>query len=215
MSSGGSSGGGAGAGGSYGDWGQAIVGALSSFGGSALGAGSAKELLAEQQKWARKRFQSRYQSTVRDMIKAGLNPILAGEVGGGSVPSVPSAEPLRQDVGDRAISSARSAFEASLARRESLARGDRDIASAQRDAAERDYIGQRTISETMNQEGITPTIRANLEKMRSEITANSAKAWRDRQEGGRVSGWGFSIPGQARSIKEVEQALNSAAGLTR
>lgn len=70
---------------------------------SALGAVFARQERKAQQNFAARMFENRYQMTVRDLRKAGLNPMLAvtgGALGGGSVPSTAQASrsPIRSDV---------------------------------------------------------------------------------------------------------------------
>lgn len=189
---------------------SAGIAAAASLGGGFLAASSAKKLQDDAQRWNRKMYAKRYQMTVKDMLAAGLNPILAapGAGGGaGSVPGSPMADGIDPNIGSRAVSSAMDVY---LGRTRALAERDALVAKAQRDASERDYLSAQTISETYRQPGITPTIEANLAKMRSEITANSARAYRDTVEPSRVSGWGFSLNPDA-----ILQRLNSAAGLGR
>lgn len=69
---------------------------------SAMAANESRERIAKQT-WTRQKeaMQSRYQWTMEDMRKAGLNPILAYQQGGGSPLSAPSAnvEPVYQKEG--------------------------------------------------------------------------------------------------------------------
>lgn len=75
---------------SMGAWGPALGGllggGLSGIGSAISGAGgqaSARAQMAFQERM----YRHRYRYTMQDLRKAGLNPILAGEVGGGSAPS--------------------------------------------------------------------------------------------------------------------------------
>lgn len=54
-----------------------------------IGAGSS----AQSQQFARTNYKNRYKWTMEDMRNAGLNPILAGQVGGGSSPPAASTQP--------------------------------------------------------------------------------------------------------------------------
>lgn len=94
-----------------GEWLGGAIGALGSLGGSALTAGLATDQAHEQRKFLRNMRKTAYQTTMKDMKKAGLNPILAYRSGptplGGSasIPNIP-------DFGSSAAQGARAGVDA-------------------------------------------------------------------------------------------------------
>lgn len=77
----------------------AVIGALGGGVSSALSARAAKSARA----WSKRRYAERYQVTMKDMRKAGLNPILAAGMGlgGGGTPSGAAASmPNLAGIGD-------------------------------------------------------------------------------------------------------------------
>lgn len=83
--------------------GAALGGALGQIGGSLVGANSAtskakraeqrnydfqREMQQNQLKWEKEKFETAYQTAVKDLKKAGLNPVLAAMNGGNSAGSI-------------------------------------------------------------------------------------------------------------------------------
>lgn len=66
--------------------GSSLVGSIIGAGGSLLGAQMTSDSVASAQDVDRENYQNRYQWTMADMRKAGLNPIFAHNGIGGSVP---------------------------------------------------------------------------------------------------------------------------------
>ena len=68
--------------------GAAIITAGSNIANSAFGASQADQAANQQVRV----YKNRYQWMMKDMKKAGLNPILAGNLGSGSIPSAPPCD---------------------------------------------------------------------------------------------------------------------------
>lgn len=66
-----------------------VIAGIASLGGSAASAGLAAREASKNRKFQKKMYQHRFQYSVKDMRKAGINPILAarGGLGGGGSPS--------------------------------------------------------------------------------------------------------------------------------
>ena len=67
-------------------WGAAVAGGLSYL-GQASANDANKSIAQDNNAWSAAQYASRYQTTVDDMQKAGLNPMLAYSQGGGSPPT--------------------------------------------------------------------------------------------------------------------------------
>jgi len=84
--------------------GSSIIGGLFSARGASKQNQRAKEAAEEQMRFQREMYGSRYQMTMADMKKAGLNPILAYQSGVGGSPSGASYSPV--NVGAAGVSGA-------------------------------------------------------------------------------------------------------------
>lgn len=168
--------------------GAAALGAAADIFGSWMSGKSAKRLQDDQQRWARKMYTHRYQFTMKDMYKAGLNPILAGEIGAGSTPSSGMAQaPDYRGIGSRAVASA-AALKQQDAQTRSIVQGEAE--SRAREALA--YSQQRkNDAEWAAQVERNPTILTTIDKqnklMDSQAEANSARAVRDRSDAGRIT----------------------------
>ena len=96
------------------------IGAGASLAGGIMANNASARAAKEMMQFQEKMFRSRYQMTMADMRKAGLNPILAGSMGVGSSPSGASyeAQNVGAGVGDALQSGASSARSVKLMRQE-------------------------------------------------------------------------------------------------
>lgn len=92
------------------------LGAGASTGGGIFSSIFNAKQAKKQRRWAKRMYENRYQMTMRDMEKAGLNPILAYQQGAGSVPSGASASVSMPDVGGSAARGAAAGTAAALAK---------------------------------------------------------------------------------------------------
>jgi len=76
-----------------------MLGELFSIGSTLLGHNLASRRQDDAQSFSAQQFASRYQTSVKDMEAAGLNPALAYQQGGGSPPSSSAASSSGGDVG--------------------------------------------------------------------------------------------------------------------
>lgn len=193
------------------------IAAAASIGGNFLGAASAKALQDDAQRWNRKMYQRRYQMTVKDMLAAGLNPILAAGVPPGGVPSSPMADGLNPNIGSNAVNSAISTYRAAQEVKNLKAQEDatRQGEAESRARTEQAYSQARNLNaQTSAQVDKNPSIVSTIEKeqrlLDAQIEANSARAYRDRTEPSRIS-----FPGGSINPDALLQRLNSAAGILR
>ncbi len=94
-----------------------LFGAVDKFVGGSIDNYYAKKKMDYQAKIQEQQYRQRYQWTVEDMKKAGLNPILAATSGlGGSLSGVASASGVSGDVGSTAVGAANSAAAARQAK---------------------------------------------------------------------------------------------------
>lgn len=68
-------------------WQGAAIGGAAGLIGAGISAAVSSNEARKQRKWAKAMYKARYQMTMDDMRKAGLNPILAARQGPGAVPS--------------------------------------------------------------------------------------------------------------------------------
>lgn len=137
-------------------------------------------------------FATRYQTTVKDMQAAGLNPMLAYSQGGGSPPSGQQASV--QDVGGPAFDSGVRAFSAARAAEVQKAQADNIEADAQ-------------------------VKRAQISLIESQVNANNASADQARGNVGLMETQGFKIKEEIKNLavnrdlvaSQISQSLSSTA----
>ncbi len=64
-----------------------LIGGAFSIGAAALSAKATRDLAREQMAFQKMMYETRYQMTVADLQEAGINPILAAQIGAGSAPT--------------------------------------------------------------------------------------------------------------------------------
>lgn len=122
-----------------------VAGALVGAGGSLLsgifGGESEKAAAKDQRQWEQHMYQNRYRMAVKDLKRAGLNPILAaGSLGGGGVPSGAAAD--MSDVGAGIRGAASSAMDYMIKKAE-IATMESQVNKNQADAASAAAMAER------------------------------------------------------------------------
>lgn len=145
-----------------------LAGGLDLFGGLLTNSANAAEA-ARNRRFVAKMYKKRYQFTVDDMRKAGLNPVLAATNGGsvGSVPS-PGGLPSFDNVLGSAAHSAMSAAQgiASIRKTE---------ADSERADADTNLTQARKVEQDIRNKELPKTVRAQAFKAEAEASlANSA-----------------------------------------
>jgi hypothetical protein len=164
--------------------------------------------------WSAQQFATRYQTTVKDLQAAGLNPMLAYGQGGGTPPSAQSV-PARQNLGSEIMSGASNAIQAkNAATTNALLR-----AQINKTDEEADNIA----SQTVNNRDTNPNIKQQLNnllaeneyiRMRSRMTRAQAMEAenllpRSKAEGGYYNQFGWS----PFALRDLGSAANSAANV--
>ena len=85
------------------------VGMVGDLAGTALQNAMSKNAQQRAMRFAKKMYQHRYQYTMEDLRRAGLNPVLAGQLGGGSAPGAPSYSTQAPTLGSTAVQQVREA----------------------------------------------------------------------------------------------------------
>lgn len=163
------------------------------------------KVMNRQLAWQRKMYRHRYRMTMRDMQEAGLNPMLAAELGAGSVPSGASGTPIQQDIGSRAVGTALEAMQGlatvkNINANTSLAQNKSLEAAANAGAldARASLDNTRASNEAPGSPFGSRQLRL-LESQRKELEArvplHGAMAAKAMMDAGRVSGFGVSVPG--------------------
>lgn len=119
-------------------------------------------LQREQQTWEERMSNTAWQRGTKDMLAAGLNPMLAYSQGGASTPNVSAATVIPEDAMGRAISSAGGKAMQAVAMQQQLANIDLTKASAQKARAE-------AISAEASSARATETVHYAIEKTKKEV----------------------------------------------
>lgn len=144
---------------------------LGAIGGSLLGGMFADERQEDANAFSAQQYATRYQTTVKDLQAAGLNPMLAYGQGPGTAPSGQIASPINPDIvgamrtaGQNRVASAQvENIEADTANK--AAQGALYEAQAM---AQRASAGAATATEDLSRAGID-NIRSEIQKRESEI----------------------------------------------
>lgn len=172
--------------------GSVIGGAFDVFGQNSANAAN-RSMMNEANQFNAQQFATRYQTTVKDLEAAGLNPMLAYGQGGGSPPSaVPIAMQTNayQRAGDyaqKAIGAANTAVQTDLAKtQEKLT--DMNITKAMSEIAVNDELRKKLSAETLLAIASEPKVRQETKNLvqqelltRANITATNAMEAATRQ----------------------------------
>lgn len=144
------------------------VGGMDLFGGL-LSQSTSKQIASDNRRFIRDMYKKRYQLTMKDMQKAGLNPVLAMNGGNvGSVPSpgsFPSVDNILGSAANSAMSAAQSVY--------GMRKTDADIS---RTDASTKSINQDVISKTIKNKYLEPQEEAMVKDAMARATNNTALA---------------------------------------
>lgn len=137
--------------------------------------------------WQENMFKTRYQNTVEDMRAAGINPILAYQQGGGSVPSGATAQTTKADSG-KVVASGLEAYQKGLETKRLAdtlknTKKQRELMSAQTDQAhDAAKLSQATALQAISKTRLTDyeasklRIQSRIWDAIHEQTSSSAKS---------------------------------------
>jgi hypothetical protein len=180
-----------------------MLGELFSIGSTLLNHHLASDRQDDAQSFSAQQFATRYQTTVKDMEAAGLNPALAYQQGGGSPPSSTAASASGGDVG--AIHLQSKMNNAQVANVEA----DTENKKAQADL----IAGQAAAAwATANQSGaMVNQINATVDKIREEIKNIPSEGQRIRQATQMLSQQSTLMAQQGKSEQERQGVLRATA----
>lgn len=172
--------------------GSVIGGAFDVFGQNSANAAN-RSMMNDANQFNAQQFATRYQTTVKDLEAAGLNPMLAYGQGGGSPPSaVPIAMQANSyqragDYAQKAIGAANTAVQTDLAKtQEKLT--DMNITKAMSEIAVNDELRKKLSAETLLAIASEPKVRQETKNLvqqelltRANITATNAMEAATRQ----------------------------------
>jgi len=119
-------------------------------------------LQRQQQTWEERMSNTAWQRGTKDMLAAGLNPMLAYSQGGASTPNVSAATVIPEDAMARSISSAGAKAMQAMSMQQQLANIDLTKATAEKTRAE-------AITAAATSARATETVHYNIERAKKEI----------------------------------------------
>jgi hypothetical protein len=218
---------------SFGGLGDAISG-IASLGGSALGyAGTQDQIAAAQQNLATanafsaQQYATRYQTTVKDLQAAGLNPMLAVTNGAGSPPSSSAPAPTfnKYSAVADAPAKAYSAMNMVMDTKQKDANVTNTIANttateaqAKVSDAQANLVRAQAVSEVMRQPQIPQDLKNKiatqiLTEQQSRTSSAQEAQTRQNINIAKPEEWASDTYGKARVVgKDISSGVNSATG---
>jgi hypothetical protein len=224
---------------SFGGLGDAIQG-VASLGGSIFSANSANSSVQDQinaaqqnqanaQAFSAQQYATRYQTTVKDLQAAGLNPMLAVSNGPGNAPTGQAAPTFNKVAGAQmmgeAIPKALQAMNIAMDTKQKDANVTNTVANttnveaqAKVNDAQAQKVRAEAISEVLRQEGIPYEIKLKMVQpmlVEQQTRTSSAQEAATRQgiAISRPEEWAAGEYGKAKQVtKDIIQPITSAAG---
>jgi hypothetical protein len=148
-----------------------IVGPLLGAAGSYLGQSSAnqsnRDLMNQANAFSQEQFATRYQTTVKDLQAAGLNPMLAYAQGGGSAPTSSSPPRMENAIGNAVSSGLAASQSMNAVLQNNLLRAQTQKADTEADNIQAD---------TVNKLDQNPNIRLENKRMLADIAFKDTAA---------------------------------------
>ena len=190
--------------------GAAAIGAGASFLGASSANKKAKKLMREQMIWDQTMYKSRYQMTMGDMAKAGLNPILAYQQGtGGNMPGASAAPVMNELAGvGPAINSGVSAMLAE----QQMEKQEEEIKLIKNQSAK--TVAEASYINAEETRSITDSLlkQAQIVLSQSQVGLNSAMSQKTSQETILRKIEEFQQQARAEGAKTEEQIMKSTWG---
>ena len=186
-------------------WYSGIGGAALGLGGGILQNASAREAAQDQMQFQKTMFQHRYQWTMRDMKKAGLNPILAYKQGGGGTPGGSSYTPA--NVGAAATQGAAAASSSAVA----LRRNMEEVKNIAADTALKADLSNAAIADANAKNAAAIEAGARTQVVRESLHSAKAAAQKAREdEEFFKSDWGQVVRRIGLIGREINPFVSSA-----